>query len=275
MWLILLLTCWPVCPFSLSPPQIPLQKLLFSATLTQNPEKLQQLGLHQPRLFSSVHGHAKTTPAAPSQKQDRFDFPEGLTVRGKQAENHVSSSFHVVNAVTGYRNIMCHARSAISPSWSSTSSCVWNSAQPSVLPTLERQHTGRQLFKHFTEQFLSIFVAVQTQHLSTFLFRLHLLVQLFGGIQAAEFSSRLSPGERKKTLKDFEQGKIQLWVWIIIPCCIYISWMFNSISCCDILMINDLHGSVYLKVDQHRRSCQRHRHQRGQICCQLWCTAVH
>ncbi|TMS12605.1 ATP-dependent RNA helicase DDX51 [Larimichthys crocea] len=40
--------------------------------------------------------------------------------------------------------------------------------------------------------------------------RLYLLVQLFGGIQAAEFSSRLSPGERKKTLKEFEQGKIQL-----------------------------------------------------------------
>lgn len=37
-------------------------------------------------------------------------------------------------------------------------------------------------------------------------------MQLFGGVQAAEFSSRLSPGERKRTLKEFEQGKIQLWV---------------------------------------------------------------
>lgn len=62
---------------SLSPPQMPLQKLLFSATLTQNPEKLQQLGLHQPRLFSSIHGSTATTPAL---KQDRFDFPQGLTV---------------------------------------------------------------------------------------------------------------------------------------------------------------------------------------------------
>uniref|UniRef100_A0A3Q2D893 ATP-dependent RNA helicase n=1 Tax=Cyprinodon variegatus TaxID=28743 RepID=A0A3Q2D893_CYPVA len=39
---------------------------------------------------------------------------------------------------------------------------------------------------------------------------LHRLVQLFGGVHVAEFSSRLSPGERKSTLKDFEQGKIQL-----------------------------------------------------------------
>lgn len=67
-----------VLSLSLSPPQMPLQKLLFSATLTQNPEKLQQLGLHQPRLFSSIHGSAATTPTL---KQDRFDFPQGLTVR--------------------------------------------------------------------------------------------------------------------------------------------------------------------------------------------------
>ncbi|CAB1319738.1 unnamed protein product [Coregonus sp. 'balchen'] len=42
--------------------------------------------------------------------------------------------------------------------------------------------------------------------------RLYLLVQLFGGVQAAEFSSRLSPNERKRTLKEFEQGKIQLLI---------------------------------------------------------------
>lgn len=57
---------------SLFPPQMPLQKLLFSATLTQNPEKLQQLGLHQPRLFSSTQGNETT--------QEKFIFPQGLTV---------------------------------------------------------------------------------------------------------------------------------------------------------------------------------------------------
>jgi ATP-dependent RNA helicase DDX51/DBP6 len=34
----------------------PPQKLLFSATLTQDPEKLQKLGLFQPKLFTSVVG---------------------------------------------------------------------------------------------------------------------------------------------------------------------------------------------------------------------------
>ncbi|XP_039980627.1 ATP-dependent RNA helicase DDX51 isoform X2 [Xiphias gladius] len=142
---------------SLSPPQMPLQKLLFSATLTQNPEKLQQLGLHQPRLFSSIHSHSNTTPAAPTQKQDRFDFPQGLT------------EYYVPCTLSKKPLLILHfiLRMKLSPIL-----CFTNSRE--------------------------------TAH------RLFLLVQLFGGIHAAEFSSRLSPGERKKTLKQFEQGKIQL-----------------------------------------------------------------
>ncbi|XP_023257785.1 ATP-dependent RNA helicase DDX51 [Seriola lalandi dorsalis] len=144
---------------SLSPPQVPLQKLLFSATLTQNPEKLQQLGLHQPRLFSSIHSHTSTTPAAPTQKQDRFDFPQGLT------EYYVPCTLSKKPLLI----IHCILRMKLSPIL-----CFTNSRE--------------------------------TAH------RLFLLVQLFGGVHAAEFSSRLSPGERKKTLKKFEQGKIQLLI---------------------------------------------------------------
>ncbi|XP_019947456.1 ATP-dependent RNA helicase DDX51 isoform X2 [Paralichthys olivaceus] len=143
---------------SLSPPQMPLQKLLFSATLTQNPEKLQQLGLHQPRLFSSIHSNI-TTPAVPNHKQDRFDFPQGLT------EHYVP--------------------------------CTLSSKPLLILHFLLRMKLSPILC--FTN-------SRETAH------RLFLLVQLFGGINAAEFSSRLSPGERKKKLKEFEQGKIQLLV---------------------------------------------------------------
>lgn len=42
--------------------------------------------------------------------------------------------------------------------------------------------------------------------------RLFLLVRAFGGVNAAEFSSRLGPGCRKRLLKQFEQGKIQLLI---------------------------------------------------------------
>lgn len=146
---------------SLSPPQMPLQKLLFSATLTQNPEKLQQLGLHQPRLFSSIHSQSSTssTPATPTHKQDRFDFPQGLT------------EYYVPCTLSKKPLLILHfiLRMKLSPIL-----CFTNSRE--------------------------------TAH------RLYLLVQLFGGVQAAEFSSRLSPGERKKTLKEFEQGKIQLLI---------------------------------------------------------------
>lgn len=42
--------------------------------------------------------------------------------------------------------------------------------------------------------------------------RLFLLVQAFGGVSVAEFSSRYGPGQRRGILKQFEQGKIQLLV---------------------------------------------------------------
>lgn len=61
-------TCWP---------QMPLQKLLFSATLTQNPEKLQQLGLYQPRLFSTGLAHRDASEDVDS--GGKYTFPVGLT----------------------------------------------------------------------------------------------------------------------------------------------------------------------------------------------------
>uniref|UniRef100_A0A3P9PPT5 ATP-dependent RNA helicase n=1 Tax=Poecilia reticulata TaxID=8081 RepID=A0A3P9PPT5_POERE len=145
---------------SLSPGQMPLQKLLFSATLTQNPEKLQQLGLHQPQLFSSVHGPpSSTTPAENTHKHECFDFPQGLT------------EFYVPCTMNKKPLLILHF-------------ILYLKLRPILCFTNSRE----------------------TAH------RLYCLVKLFGGVQAAEFSSRLSPGERKKTLKDFEKGKIQLLI---------------------------------------------------------------
>ncbi|XP_068600650.1 ATP-dependent RNA helicase DDX51 [Brachionichthys hirsutus] len=143
----------------LSPPQMPLQKLLFSATLTQNPEKLQQLGLHRPRLFSSIHSHADAATSCSGQTRDGFDFPEGLT------------EFYVPCTLSKKPLLILHfiLRMKLSP----------------VLCFTNARETARRLF---------------------------LLVQLFGGVPVAEFSSRLSPGERRKTLREFEQGKIQLLI---------------------------------------------------------------
>lgn len=92
-------------------------------------------------------------------------------------------------------------------------------AQPRPLfHQLQRDCT--QVGEHNTRwtHFFNIFSIVKRSLSAVFfsLLRLYLLVQLFGGVQAAEFSSRLSPGERKKTLKEFEQGKIQLWVCVSV-----------------------------------------------------------
>ncbi|XP_054450404.1 ATP-dependent RNA helicase DDX51 [Pteronotus mesoamericanus] len=144
-------------------PQMPLQKLLFSATLTQNPEKLQQLGLHQPRLFSTrpARGGPGGGAAvdADADSGGKYTFPSGL-------------SHHYVP-------------------------CRLRSKPLAVLHLVLQRGFSRVLC--FTN-------SRETAH------RLFLLVQAFGGVTVAEFSSRCGPGWRKTILKQFEQGKIQLLI---------------------------------------------------------------
>ncbi|KAK1156363.1 hypothetical protein AOXY_G25321 [Acipenser oxyrinchus oxyrinchus] len=142
----------PVTAASLWQPQMPLQKLMFSATLTQNPEKLQQLGLHQPRLFTSAHSRSSVSLT-------QHPFPLVL------------QEYYVPCNLNNKPLILLHflLRLKFNPVL-----CFTNSREASH--------------------------------------RLYLLVRSYGGVAAAEFSSRLSPNERKKTLKEFEQGKIQLLI---------------------------------------------------------------
>ncbi|KAJ6659160.1 hypothetical protein lerEdw1_019463 [Lerista edwardsae] len=143
-------------------PQLPLQKLLFSATLTRNPEKLQQLGLHRPQLF---------TPAAASEEEEE---EKGAAQRAGQKEYALPEglSQYYVPCSLGSRPLV-------------------------LLHFLQRLRFSRVL----------CFVnSKETSH------RLFLLVRAFGGVAVAEFSSRLSPSERKRTLKEFEQGKLQLLI---------------------------------------------------------------
>ncbi|XP_055260520.1 ATP-dependent RNA helicase DDX51 [Moschus berezovskii] len=143
-------------------PQMPLQKLLFSATLTQNPEKLQQLGLYQPRLFST--GSAHRGPRDPDVDVDgdsggKYTFPAGLT-------------HHYVPCSLRFKPLV-------------------------ILHLILEMNFSRVLC--FTN-------SRENSH------RLFLLVQAFGGVTVAEFSSRYGPGQRKSILKQFEQGKIQLLI---------------------------------------------------------------
>ncbi|XP_077163730.1 ATP-dependent RNA helicase DDX51 isoform X2 [Paroedura picta] len=141
-------------------PQFPLQKLLFSATLSRDPEKLQQLGLYKPCLFTSVYSKMQPDGTTVQQEPEKkYTLPEGLT----------------------QYYIPCSLRS-----------------KPLLL-------------LHFllTMKFSRVLCFTNSKETSH---RLFLLVRAFGGVNVAEFSSRLSPAERKRTLKEFEQGKIQLLI---------------------------------------------------------------
>ncbi|XP_051937032.1 ATP-dependent RNA helicase DDX51 [Hippocampus zosterae] len=143
-------------------PQMPLQKLLFSATLTQNPEKLQRLGLHQPRLFRSAKTEScrhVPEPTMDLHEPEQFDFPQSLT------EYYLPCTL---------------------------------SKKPLIILHLILRLKLRPILCFVNSRMTA--------------YRLHLLIQLFGAVQVAEFSSRLSPKERKKTLKEFEQGKIHLLI---------------------------------------------------------------
>ncbi|XP_062445996.1 ATP-dependent RNA helicase DDX51 isoform X2 [Rhea pennata] len=143
-------------------PQIPLQKLLFSATLTQDPEKLQQLGLFQPRLFTSVYSEKKLLRDGAQTEQDtveKYTLPEELS--------------------------QCYVP------------CDLNSKPLLLLHFMLKMKFTRVLC--FTN-------SKEASH------RLFLLIQAFGGVTVAEFSSRLPPNERHRTMKEFEQGKIQLLI---------------------------------------------------------------
>ncbi|NXA37966.1 DDX51 helicase, partial [Eudromia elegans] len=152
----------PVTAASSCHPQIPLQKLLFSATLTQDPEKLQQLGLFQPRLFTSVYSEKKLLGDGTEAEQDtdeKYTLPEGLS--------------------------QCYVP------------CDLNSKPLLLLHFMLKMKFSRVLC--FTN-------SKEASH------RLFLLIRAFGGVTVAEFSSRLPANERHKTMKEFEQGKIQLLI---------------------------------------------------------------
>lgn len=197
-------------PLSTCCPQMPLQKLLFSATLTQNPEKLQQLGLYQPRLFST--GLAGRGPSdADGDSGGKYTFPAGLTVSRALGEGRGGSpSQGPANPVLSpqHHYVPCRLRAKplvvlhlILDLNFSRVLCFTNSRENSH--RCGSAGRGRQAGGQAG-------LAWPTSSSFPSSPRLFLLVQAFGGVTVAEFSSRHSPGRRKMILKQFEQGKIQL-----------------------------------------------------------------
>ncbi|XP_048588349.1 ATP-dependent RNA helicase DDX51-like [Nematostella vectensis] len=138
--------------------QVPLQKLLFSATMTHSPEKLAALQLYNPMLFA-----VSNTPEMSAENDEdaagtsRYSLPVGLTDHMavcKNGEKPLMVLFLLLKC--GFKGVLCFTSS------------------------LEATH------------------------------RLYLLIKLYGEVAVAEYSSSLTPQQRRGILRDFKQGAIQI-----------------------------------------------------------------
>lgn len=150
--------------------QLPLQKLLFSATLTQNPEKLSQLSLFKPILFvtqtsnkTEINDSTETTVATNSTEennteQERFVLPENL-----------QQKMIVVSSVSDKPLVLLHV-----------------------------------LLSMNYKRILCFTKSVEATN------RLYLLLQSYGGLKVSEFSSNLTEVQRKGIIRDFKEDKIDV-----------------------------------------------------------------
>ncbi|XP_060074508.1 ATP-dependent RNA helicase DDX51-like [Ylistrum balloti] len=162
-------------PYSCLKPHIPLQKLLFSATLSQNPEKLQQLNLFLPKLFTSV---VTETQLKPSSINPVCEDDTGLSVDTVGNQGEFVGKYTTPQGLSEYF-VECTA-----------------ATKPLIL--LHFLHTLM-----FTN--VICFVnSVEATH------RLYHLIRLVGGKEVREFSSGQQANRRKRILKEFSNGKIDI-----------------------------------------------------------------
>ena len=156
-------------------PVYPLQKMLFSATLSQNPEKLESLKLFQPKLFTSVT--SSTMKSENDASVDAIDDAES-TRAGQFLGKYTTPA-----ALSEYT---CFVKN------------------PSVKPLIILYFIAHLKFKR-------VLVFTNTKENARRLLRLSRGFD-GGGIAAREFSSNLTAGKREKILKLFDQEKVTMIV---------------------------------------------------------------
>ncbi|XP_046364919.2 ATP-dependent RNA helicase DDX51-like [Haliotis rufescens] len=163
--------------------QIPLQKLLFSATLSQNPEKLQHLKLFQPRLFTSV---VKVT------LDEEKRVGRALTGGGEQDRDENETSD------------MAAPRGEF----------IGKFTTPMGLTEYYLRVSGAEkplVILHFLHQLKFRHVLCFTNSREA-THRLYLLVKEFGGVRVQEYSSSLSANKRNRMINDFSANKVDLLI---------------------------------------------------------------
>ncbi|XP_061182754.1 ATP-dependent RNA helicase DDX51-like [Saccostrea echinata] len=167
--------------YNTSKHQMPLQKLLFSATLSQNPEKLQQLNLFQPRLFTSV---VDSTPHSNLSTETRAEVVEGIHDRlndtGKEVKGHFVGKYTTPIGLKEYT--------------------VKVEATEKPLAILHFLHNLK--YRHI----LCFTNSVESTH------RLYHLLRLYGDISVAEITSKLQASRRSKVLRKFQNGDIDILI---------------------------------------------------------------
>lgn len=107
----------PLVAASLMRPARTVQKLLFSATLSQDPEKLTRLGLFQPRLFTSVVSSTQASQALDEAAADgrfvgKYTTPAELSEHTLTCPSSLKplAVHHLVSAM-GYKRTLCFTSS--------------------------------------------------------------------------------------------------------------------------------------------------------------------
>ncbi|XP_021344473.1 ATP-dependent RNA helicase DDX51-like [Mizuhopecten yessoensis] len=149
-------------------PRIPLQKLLFSATLSQNPENLQQLNLFLPKLFTSLVKPASSVCEDATGQSADTEENQGEFVGKYTTPQGLSEYFVECTAATK--------------------------------PLIILHYLHNLMFTNV----LCFVNSVESAH------RLYHLIRLMGGKEVREFSSGLQTNRRKRILKEFSKGQIDI-----------------------------------------------------------------
>ncbi|XP_063400701.1 ATP-dependent RNA helicase DDX51-like [Mytilus trossulus] len=165
---------------------MPLQKLLFSATLSQNPDKLQQLNLFQPKLFTSVSKGSNIlkpvdmvmSPEKTTEKEQEDTLTE---INNSKEEGKSGEFIGKYTTPAGLTEFYVECAAAQKP-----------------LAVLHFLHNVN--FRNI----LCFTNSVEATH------RLYHLIKLVGGIEVREFSSGLHTAKRNRILQQFSKGKIDI-----------------------------------------------------------------
>ena len=152
-----------------------MRKLLFSATLSHDPEQLSALHLILPRLYLASSDSTRADAAAADAAGNT-----GSGAAGSAAPLDGDREFSMPSTLTEHK-VICHA-----------------TKKPMVLLHLLVTQRYRRLI---------IFAgSVAATH------RLYLLLHLYGGIAVEEFSSSLGAKQRRGFIEKFKSGKLQALV---------------------------------------------------------------